>query len=436
MGRGQNLQSAFHGTYSFSVGLSRNQVEAKFFHAKTVRASGYKHKFFCDDSGQFQMKVTTDWAADERTSEMREKNAIEAYERFRSLPIEEDKIFFESMSTRYFNDNPRAIYEELCKRGGKWKLVWGLKNCKTDIGPGGTVAMYNSLEYWRHMATAKYIVSNINQYQLVKRPGQIVINTMHGIPLKHMGLDAVKSPRTREKMIRVFTKDWDIFVSPCDYMTKIIRDEESYGFKGKMLELGYPRNDVLVKNVDNEELRVSVRAKLGVPDGKKLILYAPTFRSKKRLDVPLDFTMMKEALADEYCLAFRAHYLVKQFIDPGIYDGFVLDGNIIENTNDLLVGADVLITDYSSIMFDFSIFKRPMVFYIPDWEKYAKSRGTYFDLPAEYPVLCASTMEEVVAHFRAFDSIEDAIFAFAERFNQYETGHAAKDVVDAIWGDQ
>ena len=434
LGRGGNLSSLYHGAFRFFIGQREIPVTAKPLLKKSLTACGYKHVFSTAEDGRLELRITTAWARGERKAEERDRNAVEAYAEFRKLPIDEHKIFFESMSTRYYNDNPRAIYEELRDRGGNWKLVWGLKNCKTDIGNGGIVAMYNSLDYWRHIATSKYIVSNINQFQLVKRPEQVVINTMHGIPLKHMGLDAAKSAATREKMIRVFTQDWDIFVSPCDYMTDIIRSE-SYGFKGRVLEFGYPRADILVNNANNNQLRQTVRDMLGVPDGKKLILYAPTFRSKKKLDIPLDFAALKEALGSDYCIAFRSHYLLKKFIDPAIYNDFILDGNVVENTNDLLIGTDVLITDYSSIMFDFSLFKRPMFFYIPDWERYMKRRGMYFDLQGEYPELCATTIDGLLALFEEANQSKSALDRFSKRFNQYETGHAAKDVVDEIWGE-
>ena len=433
VGKRGNLAPLLKGIFRFYANGSDIPIDGSGFKKSKLNIDGYTNVFYEDpEDSAFQLKIVQKWGEGEQTSSQRRENAITAYAKFQELPINENEIFFESMSVRIFNDNPRAIYEELCRRNTSWELVWALANEKTDIGDKGTTVRYKSLEYYRHLATAKYIVSNINQFKLHKRPGQIVINTMHGIPLKHMGLLAAHRDETKENMRRVFEQTWDIFVSPCDYMSDILRGE-SYNFSGRFVEVGYPRNDVIIQHADDKKVRARVRKALGVPKGKKLILYAPTFRSKARLDIPLDLDVMREYLSDEYCLAFRSHYLVTKYLDPSIYNDFVIDGHVIENTNDLLVGADVLITDFSSIMFDFSLMGRPMVLFVPDWEGYANSRGTYFDIPSEYPELTAMTSEQAVKMVKENSTLA-GVKRFSDRFNQYETGHASADVVDAIWG--
>ena len=433
LGKGGNLAPLDKGFYRFYVDDSKEPLKADLFSAFDCKDDSHRNIFSRVKGGALELEIRRVWGPDERTIEARRKNAVEAYAEFRKLPIDENKIFFESMHTRLFNDSPRAIYEELAKQAPRWTLVWGLENDKTDIGPAGIVARHNSLEYWRHLATAKYIVSNVNQYRLVKRPGQVVINTMHGIPLKRMGLISTKDEQKIAAMRRVYEHDWDIFISPCDYLSDILRGE-SYNFKGQIIQVGYPRNDVLVNKANDEQTRQQVRERLGVPEGKKLILYAPTYRKKTKLHILLDFEALRARLSDEYCVAFRSHYMVTKFIDPSMFDDFILDGNVVENANDMLIGADVLITDYSSIMFDFSIMKRPIILLIPDWKRYTSTRGTYFDLIEEYPELVALTSDDVVDMVLHPERSQGALLRFAQRFTQYETGHASRDAVEAIWG--
>lgn len=356
-----------------------------------------------------------------------------AYEMFRKLPLAKRKIFFESMSTRSFNDNPKAIYEELVRRNLRYKLVWGLKDKTTDIGKGGIVVPYPSFRYYYHMATAHWIVSNMNQYQVVKRPGQIMVQTMHGIPLKHMGLKIAKRPERIAEQKRLSQEYWDYFVTPCDYLSDIVRGD-SYLFRGTLIEAGYPRNDVLVNNADNAQLRDRVRKSLGIPEGKRMILYAPTWRTKKSFNLKLDLKRCKEALGDDAVIVLRAHYLESRHVKKKVYNDFVINGHTYANVNDMLLAADMLITDYSSMMFDYALLKRPIILYTWDYERYVnKSRGTYFDLKTDYPDLIAMTTEEVIEKAQHPEQLMDAVTAMNARFCQYDTGHAAATVVDTLW---
>ena len=282
------------------------------------------------------------------------------------------------------------------------------------------------------MATAKYLVSNYNQYRIVKRRGQIMVNTMHGVPLKHMGLSVAKKDTTKASMRRLFDS-WDYFVTPCDFLSDILRSDH-FGFKGQFIQAGYPRNDVLLRECNDPDRVAKVRANLGVPAGKKVILWAPTWRTKKRFDLKLDLAAMKEALSDEYVLVLRSHYLESQFVPEDIYDDFVLNGHAYENVNEMLYAADVLITDYSSIMFDYSLLCRPMIIFAWDYDKYmGKSRGIYFDIRAEYPGLMAETTDLVIDRLAHQDEVMEEVTRFHDRFNQYDQGDAAAKVVDALW---
>ncbi len=398
-------------------------------------ADQYSNTFVTDKGGRLFCKIKMAWRKFEDTKEKRHANERRWYKVFRALiPIGSKKVLFESFSKRTFSDNPKAIYQELAARDAGYKCVWSLVNAKTDVGRGGSVVRFESLRYWYHMATAKYIVSNFNQYRLRRRKGQVVVNTMHGVPLKHMGLSVAKKPETIANMKRTFAS-WDYFVTPCDYMSGILTGPH-YGFTGEFICAGYPRNDVVIAGGKDCQMRQRVREKLGVPQGKKVILWAPTWRTKKRFDLALDLDRMREALADEYVLVLRSHYLESAFVPKSVYNDFVLNGHEYENVGEMMFAADALITDYSSIMFDYSLLRRPMVFFTWDYDNYMnEARGMYFDLREEFPSLIAATTDEVIGKFSDLGALESDLERFHDKFNQYDQGDAAAKVCDKLWPD-
>ncbi|MGN0077356.1 MAG: CDP-glycerol glycerophosphotransferase family protein [Coriobacteriales bacterium] len=435
LGARGNLAAFDSGRAHFSVGDQIVVAPRELLKGVRVEADMHANSFgLTKAQGQLYLKVEVAWSKREATKEQRIANKERYYKLFRLLPLKRKKVFFESFSTRTFSDNPKAIYEELVSRGAGYECVWGLRNNKTDVGPGGQVVRQDSIEYWYHLATAKYIVSNFNQYGVRKRGGQVMVNSMHGVPLKHMGLSVAHSQETVDDMRRTFAS-WDYFVTPSDYMSGILRGEH-FGFKGRFIEAGYPRNDCLIAGAADEAKRQEVRRALGVPSGKKMILWAPTWRTKQSFDLRLDLEQLERALGDEYVLVLRAHYLESAFVPPSIYSSFVLNGHGYENVNDMLFAADVLITDYSSIMFDYSLLLRPMVFFCWDYDEYMnEARGTYFDLRAEFPELVAHDTAGVLQRLQQPGQLMPAVQRFHEKFNQYDYGDASAKVVDALWPD-
>ena len=434
LGHGGNLAAFDSGKLFFFVGGEPVTADKALAKGVRVEADMHANSFGVDKNGALLCKVKVAWPAYQDTKEKREANERRLYPLFCHLPLKKDKVFFESFSKRTFSDNPKAIYEELAARDAGFDCVWGLRNNKTDVGPGGRVVRQDSLAYWYHLATAKYIVCNFNQYCVRKRKGQVMVNTMHGVPLKHMGLSVAKSAATVESMKRTFAS-WDYFVTPSDYMSNILRGEH-FGFTGRFIEAGYPRNDVLIAGAADTAKREQVRRALGVPQGKKMILWAPTWRTKKRFDLQLDLALLEQALGDEYVLVLRSHYLESQFVPQDIYSSFVLNGHGYDNVNEMLFAADALITDYSSIMFDYSLLQRPMVFFCWDYDEYMnEARGTYFDLRAEFPELVAHDSAGVLQRLQHQDELMPAVQRFHEKFNQYDYGDASAKVVDALWPD-
>src|SRR5699024_1481186 len=185
-------------------------------------------------------------------------------------------------------------------------------------------------------------------------------------------------------------RKWDYLISPNAYSTRIFK--RAFQFQGSIIESGYPRNDILFR--DNhvgtiEKLKVAAH----LPLDKKVILYAPTWRDnqfhqvgKYKFNLEMDLNVMKEELGDEYIILLRLHYLVADHIDLSPYGNFVYDFSHYEDINDMYLMSDVLITDYSSVFFDYAILKRPMLFYVYDIEEYRdKLRGFYFDFEEKAP---------------------------------------------------
>ena len=186
-----------------------------------------------------------------------------------------------------------------------------------------------------------------------------------------------------------------------------------------------------------------MRARLGVPTGKKAILYAPTWRDDQHdagagytLDLPLDFDALQRQLGDDHVILFRAHYLIASDFDFARYPRFVVDVSEISDINDLYVASDLLVTDYSSVLFDYANLGRPMVFHMYDLDRYASDmRGFYLDL-ADLPGPITRTQDELVAAIRAAtvtDPVLDERYRrFRERFTSLDDGHASERVIERV----
>jgi CDP-glycerol glycerophosphotransferase len=298
----------------------------------------------------------------------------------------------------------------------------------------------DSREYFRLIARAKYFVNNVNfPDHLRKRPGMVHVQTHHGTPLKRMGLDlrdaAGAGQRTNFRALLRRCSAWDFSVSANRLSTLVW--ERVYPVRFESLEYGYPRNDVLANATDADV--AAARASLDIEDGKKVLLYAPTHREYERgFRSLLDTVRLAESLGDDWIVLSRAHY----FYDVGQPVAAIAQGRVIDVTShgsieQLCLAADVLVTDYSSVMFDYAVLDRPLVIYAPDWETYRSLRGTYFDLIAEPPGVVCRTPEEVVdaivSGAYTADVADKARRVFRSKFCAWDDGHAAERVVRRVF---
>ncbi|NEC69682.1 bifunctional glycosyltransferase family 2 protein/CDP-glycerol:glycerophosphate glycerophosphotransferase [Streptomyces sp. SID9727] len=357
------------------------------------------------------------------------------------LPVDENLAVFSAYWGRGYSCNPAAIEAELGRLAPQMRRVWAVRAEHRDRVPEGVEkVIVGSREYWAVMARAKYLTNNVNFGDtIVKRDGQIHLQTHHGTPLKTMGLDQAQYPASTnmdmEKLLRRCDR-WDFSLSSNRFSTTVW--ERVYPCRYKTLETGYPRNDVLV-NATAADV-VAARRELGLADGTTAFLYMPTHREYEKSFAPrLDLSKLAEDLGPDVTLLVRGHYFYKPTgrlaeLQAG---GRIIDVSAHGDVEQLYLAADALITDYSSAMFDYANLDRPIVIHADDWETYRVVRGTYFDLMAEPPGAVATTQErltEILGSKEWCDEKAAALRAvFRERYCDYDDGRAAERVVRRVF---
>ncbi|MFB6426093.1 CDP-glycerol glycerophosphotransferase family protein [Streptomyces microflavus] len=342
--------------------------------------------------------------------------------------------------------NPAAIHAKARELAPHIRGLWVVSSRHRDrMPPGVPYVVEGSRPYWRAMATATYLVNNSSfPGGFTKRPGQRYLQTHHGTPLKTMGLDQRAYPALARKAdfakILAHVGQWDFSLSANPHTTEVW--DRVYPGPYERLDLGYPRNDVYFTATAEDTARI--RAGLGIAEGRTALLYAPTHRDYREGFVPdLDPERLARELGPEYVLLVRAHYFYGRSAGAtGTADGRVLDVTAHPRVEELCLAADALITDYSSLTFDYACLDRPVVVHAPDWDAYREARGTYFDLlsgrPGDTPGPVTTTSDELVEAFRTGEWRSPASAAlrtaFRERFCPYDDGHAAERVVRRFFG--
>ncbi|MEV4229461.1 CDP-glycerol glycerophosphotransferase family protein [Streptomyces bobili] len=303
--------------------------------------------------------------------------------------------------------------------------------------PGIDHAVIGSRRAWQVLARAKYLVNNANFAEgVVKREGSVHLQTQHGTPLKRMGVDQSTYPVVAAAT-GSFTKllgrvdRWDYNLSSNTHSTQMW--ERAFPGSYEQLEYGYPRNDVFCTATAEDVARV--RRELGVPEGRTAVLYAPTHRDHRTgFDAGLDLEAFCEAAGDDVVVLLRAHYFYDRGVRRG--SGRIIDVTAHRSSEDVCLAADVLVTDYSSIMFDYANLDRPIVVYADDWDVYTETRGVYFDLMAAPPGPVARTPGELARVFAdgsyASAASRSLRNIFRARFCQFDDGRAAERVVRRV----
>jgi CDP-glycerol glycerophosphotransferase len=344
------------------------------------------------------------------------------------------KVVYNSFDGRY-SDSPRVLYETYADQY-PGEHVWLADPAHLHGFPlDATIVPIDSRACVEALETADLVVSNTHlEMEWTKAPGAVYLQTWHGTPLKRIHYDVLWAPEGRLAELDRDVARWDHLVSPNPVSTPRLR--AAFGYSGSVLETGYPRNDVL-SSPAAPEIRDRVRAALGVPEGATAVLYTPTWRDRDYFEPPaggLHFALPLEEFAADlgpgFCLLPRLHYKVTHLRDDPDVAG-VVDVSYYPDVAELYLAADVLVTDYSSTMFDFAITGKPLVFYAYDLAAYRDSlRGFYFDLepvapgpvvtrPAELADALKHLDEGHAAHRRRYRK-------FQKTFGAQQDGHATE----------
>lgn len=375
------------------------------------------------------------------------------------LPIQKKVIVFESNMGRNYTGNPRCIYEEMVKSGldKKYRCYIMLDDLTTFVPGSAKKIRRTRVRYFFLMGIAGIWVCDSRQPKyIMKRQGVHFIQTWHGTPLKKLALDMVSVNMAGETDIAKYknnfyenTRTWDYLISQNHFSSEVFAS--AFAFDKTMLEIGYPRNDILFLG-NNTESILERKKKMGLPLDKKILLYAPTWRDNEyyakgayKFNNAMDFDLLREKLGDDYVCIVKYHYLVRENRDWSAYKDFVYKFDMYEDIAELYLVADMLITDYSSVMFDYSILKRPMLFFTYDLEEYKDNlRGFYFDFLKEAPGpiirttqgLVESILKMKVNEFKEDefkeDEYQDKYKAFHDKYNHADDGNASKKVVELI----
>ncbi|MFJ9607181.1 CDP-glycerol glycerophosphotransferase family protein [Kitasatospora sp. NPDC101176] len=373
--------------------------------------------------------------ATERSAWTQARLRTRAYPAARREPLRE-AVLYDVFGGRGYADSPRAVHAELDRRSAPLEHLWVVDDAQAELPPGVRAVRIWSPEWYRALATCRYLVGNTHFPDfLERRPGQVVVQTWHGSLLKRIAHD-VDNPWLADHgyldALDRETPQWSLLLSPSPFATPILR--RAFRYHGEILEAGYPRNDVLAR--PDRRTAAAVRRRLGVPDGKRIVLYAPTWREDQqrgdgdgfRFDLRLDLDHARRLLGPDHVLLVRPHAHVREPL-PGAGDGFLYDCGDYPDPQELLLVADVLVTDYSSIMFDFAVTGRPVLFFTYDLEHYRDTlRGFYFDFEPQAPGPLVPTSAGLLRALRELaDGGPGLPPGYAERHRRFRAEHCALD---------
>jgi len=362
-----------------------------------------------------------------------------------------DAVYFESFFGRSATCNPRAIDAEVARRRPDLPRYWSVDDLSIAVPDGAIPLVIGTRRWWEVRESARWIVTNEwLRGRYVKQPFQTVLQTWHGSMYKRIGMDRGRGGHIDRA--RTERANWDLFISQNGDTTPII--QQAYDFRGDdasaVLEIGYPRNGELTA-IDPDRV-AEIRRLIGIPDGSRVVMYAPTWREASQNVELLHLPSLAAAVGESPPLAgasvsrggipftFLQRGHVRTLEDTvAVRSNTVIDVSTYPQINDLFMVTDLLITDYSSMMFDYSVTRRPMLFYTPDIEEYTdpRVRGAYFDLEEVAPGPVVRTVPEVVDLLGSIDewvpTYAERYDAWHDRFNHLDDGHAAERAVDALF---
>lgn len=344
-------------------------------------------------------------------------------------------ILFNSFAGRKFDDSPKAIFDvmKVDPRFKDYKIVWAFHQPEKHEVEGVEKIKTDELHYFKVALAARVWITNSSVERGLNFTGKhtLYFNTWHGTPMKKMGTDIGSENASFGSKGE---NHFDVMMSQGHFETDVF--SRSFGVpKEKFLEAGLPRNDVLANYT--EEQRQTIRSKLNIQKGQTVILYCPTFREYEKdenlgvvMTPPIDLMKWEQKLGNKYVFFMRAHYEVSKVMQIEDND-FVRNMTDYSDLNDLYIAADILISDYSSVFFDYSITGKPMLHFCYDYDKYSSKRGMYFDI--REMISGGATEDQMIELIKRLDPAEESkkTTAFRNKFVNFY-GSAAKAAVDCI----
>ncbi|MDO5292792.1 MAG: CDP-glycerol glycerophosphotransferase family protein [bacterium] len=370
-----------------------------------------------------------------------EKRKLKFWKRSHKVKcLDEKLVMFEAFGGRSYAGNPKALYLAMVKNKeeyGRYGLVWCFRQPEKYLdlqqNDNTRVVKYRSKEYYDCYARAKYFITNYRLPQEIKkREGQVYVQCWHGVPLKRLGYDIADykdrtvSTRSLRHQYTKAAKDYTYLISPSRYCTEKLTSAYHLKELNKQdifIEKGYPRNDSLYRYTEAD--REAIREALHIPKEKQAILYCPTYRENQymigvgnTIRLGLDFSRLREQLKEDYILLFRAHYLIKSKFDFEEFKDFIIDVSDYEDINELYMASDLLVTDYSSIMFDYAILEKPIVLYMYDLEEYKTNLRDFYLEFEELPTAPVTKEDDLI---QAIKEIKE--FQMDDRYQQFNETH-------------
>lgn len=415
-------------------------------------------KFLSLSVGKYNFKKEVSTTLKSKWVKFRRSNVLQkVYKKMFKLlghrPANKKLVMFESFLGKQYSDSPRAIYEYMAEHHSDYRLIWSVDRAYSKMfeEKGIPYVRRFSVQWLFLMTGAKYWVNNSRFPLWIPKPKHTTyLQTWHGTPLKRLAADMeeVHMPGTNTaKYKENFLKEasnWDYLVSPNAYSSEIFA--RAFQFDRKMIESGYPRNDYL-HQANNEKTIQELKTKFNLPEDKKIILYAPTWRDnqfyakgKYKFDLEMDLNQMRDELGDSYIVIMRMHYLVAENMDLSPYEGFAYDFSHLEDIRELYLISDILMTDYSSVFFDYANLRRPMIFFVYDIEDYRDNlRGFYFNFEEKAPGLLTKTTDGIIAEVKRLEAagfeLDESFEEFYNKFCYLESGESTKRVVDEVFQD-
>ncbi len=421
--------------HSYEINAIKNGMFKQAYALSKGRVLGYKaYQFIKPKNQRFRQKKI-------------QKNI------FTKLPIKNNTVLYESFLGKNYSDSPKSIFKFLLENESRnLKHVWVIndkdlvKYEKDFKNKNVKIIQRFSWQYFYYATVSKYFVLNMRQPKwLYKKSEQIILSTWHGTPLKKLVFDMDNVTSANKNYKKDFynqSRNWDYLIAANKYSENIF--ESAFMFpKEKILTYGYPRNDILSNH--SKKYKEQIKQDLGLPDSKKVILYAPTWRDdefhsagKYKFKLQLDLERLSRELGEEYIIVLRMHYFISDNIDLTGYEEFAYDFSKYNDINDLYIASDILITDYSSVFFDYSILRKPILFYTYDLEKYKNMlRGFYIDVTKDLPGPLLLSNDEVINSIKNIDDINEN---YKNKYNQFynkfcylEDGKASERVVKTVF---